>query len=123
MPSLADGLGENKAGAMPASRIQYHAADGSLSLVVGTTNLQGEAPGTAITVPQPQEYEEEEPIYVNAKQYHCILRRREQRRRQEEKNIIVRRKVRAMPHAPRTGRIPPPPSLPPSISRVAPALT
>ncbi len=36
--------------------------------------------------------EDEEPLYVNAKQYHCILRRRAQRAKQEAKYQLVKRK-------------------------------
>jgi len=35
---------------------------------------------------------EEEPLYVNAKQYHCIVRRRKQREKLEAKNQIMKRK-------------------------------
>lgn len=45
-------------------------------------------------VPLPLDFSEDEPIYVNAKQYHAILRRREVRAKLEAQNKLVKaRKV------------------------------
>ena len=45
-------------------------------------------------MPIPNEIVEEEPLYVNAKQYHRILKRRQARARMEAQNKIARaRKV------------------------------
>mmetsp|Transcript_5339 Transcript_5339/g.16125 ORF Transcript_5339/g.16125 Transcript_5339/m.16125 type:complete len:170 (-) Transcript_5339:177-686(-) len=56
-----------------------------------TGSSSGAPPGLAAGQAQ-QAVDEEEPLYVNAKQYHCILRRRAQRAKLEAKYAMVKRK-------------------------------
>lgn len=57
----------------------------------GTTHIQPHMMGiTTARVPLPLDISEDEPIYVNAKQYHGILRRRQSRAKMEAQNKLVK---------------------------------
>lgn len=56
----------------------------------GIAHMMGTSPSSSIPLPHAQT--KEESIYVNAKQYHAILRRREKRTKQEAQNKIIRAK-------------------------------
>lgn len=65
------------------------------SLLLVINQIQPHMMGiTTARVPLPLDISEDEPIYVNAKQYHGILRRRQSRAKMEAQNKLVKiRKV------------------------------
>jgi hypothetical protein len=75
--------------------VSNDAVNGAVNGVNGAVNggaNGGVSNGAMQQQAQQQQVEEEEPLYVNAKQYHCILRRRQQRAKQEAKYQMVKRK-------------------------------
>ncbi|KAJ1281276.1 hypothetical protein BS78_04G294600 [Paspalum vaginatum] len=66
------------------------AAYGSRTSVATVFRSQIDGGGTSTRIPLPLEVAEDEPIYVNPKQYHGILRRRQLRAKLEAQNKLVK---------------------------------
>ncbi|KAL8136507.1 hypothetical protein V2J09_002508 [Rumex salicifolius] len=75
--------------------LPYACADpyftGGLATAYGaTTIIQPQIGGGPARVPLPLDFTEDGPIYVNAKQYHGILRRRQSRAKLEAQNMLIK---------------------------------
>lgn len=66
------------------------AAYGSRTSMATVFQSQIDGGGTSARIPLPLELAEDEPIYVNPKQYHGILRRRQLRAKLEAQNKLVK---------------------------------
>ncbi|XP_013695565.2 nuclear transcription factor Y subunit A-3-like [Brassica napus] len=83
--------------APPQANFSFHYADPQFGSMLAATYLPqapacnhqmvGMVPGR---VPLPAEITETEPVFVNAKQYHAIMRRRQQRAKLEAQNKLIK---------------------------------
>ncbi|EIE25946.1 hypothetical protein COCSUDRAFT_60947 [Coccomyxa subellipsoidea C-169] len=74
----------------PQGPYQYDPYYGSLMYNQPVAAAAPTVAGGQARLALPTEIMEEEPVYVNAKQYHCILRRRQQRAKAEAENKLIK---------------------------------
>jgi nuclear transcription factor Y alpha len=76
----------------PIARLPFHYAEPCFGgLLAGAYGPQAMVMGmTPARVPLPLEFTEDEPIYVNSKQYRAILRRRQYRAKLEAQNKLIK---------------------------------